>query len=47
MSHPLSNMLERVDEIAKQNFAPKVICPTCGDLHCHIKHGFYKRYYRQ
>lgn len=44
MSHPLTSMLERVDEIAKKNFTPQVVCPTCGERHCHIKHGFYRRY---
>lgn len=44
MSHPLSSMLEHVDEIAKQNPPQQVVCPTCGERHCHIKHGFYKRY---
>jgi hypothetical protein len=44
MSDPLLNMLVCVDEIAKQNLIPEIVCPTCGERHCFIKHGFYLRY---
>lgn len=44
MTTPLAAMLEHLSEVAKQKLVSDVVCPTCGDRYCFIKHGHYRRY---
>lgn len=44
MPTPLEAMLVRLSEVAKEKLDANVLCPSCGERHCFIKHGFYHRY---